>query len=223
MINIVVAEFLDFDLGHKYRWSDGRLELHGSWNNWTTPMICTVAVYRSRFYGYGLLSIPPGVHESKWKFVGPTSVGLQTDWFGDLSGRPTASHYRNQVLDTSEINLTGIKHIPYWFDEIANDQNQPKYIDILNHIHKNIQIDELDNQCVFCTDIDSPTNSDGINDLTDQTQPVDMICLNGHGIHVDCYYRFVADHKSIWCPRCGCCYAEHLEIFPMSRIATDGY
>lgn len=198
MISIVIGDFLDFDLGHKYLWTRGRLELWGSWNNWTVPTNCTVAVHRAHFYGYGLLTIPIGVHEYKWKFT--AGVNSECDWFGDLSERPVVGCYQNQLLDTSATQLRTLQSIPFMFDEIANYETQPKFNDMLKHLGHELDIPNLiRTNCTTCQELLE------IDYLT---------CLNGHGTHTDCY-------KSLWCPDCMSCYVEFFDIFPYSYYPID--
>jgi len=203
-MNIVVAEFLDFDIGHKYGWwHDSNLELWGSWNNWTAPTPCVLAVICSKFYGYGLITLTQGVHEYKWKYTGTCSLGRTSDWFNDRSCRPIVSSYKNQLLDTSDHSLYTTDYMPRLFDDIYNYRNRITYGTILDHIGRNKIINHKprDNFCLICFDQFDQN-------ITESNSKNIMICINEHGVCNECYTKWASYSPTHYlCPYCNCDYA----------------
>ena len=57
-MNIIIAECLNCDLGHKYNWQsqNSKLELYGSWDNWTTGQHCDFGAVNGTFFAYTILT-----------------------------------------------------------------------------------------------------------------------------------------------------------------------
>lgn len=138
-MKLFLSSILDYDLGHKYAWFiNSTLELFGSWNNWTTGTLCTLATLNKDFYAYCLLDIPEGTYEYKFKFTGNCSLGRRTEWINDKSNRSHVSEYYNQLLivNSDEYNQKKLIHtfslMPRYYDRIATCINN--YGELLTYI-----------------------------------------------------------------------------------------
>ena len=99
---VLISEFIQSDIGHKYRWCTGILEIFGSWNNWSYGTQLNLSVKSGKFFVFGEIDIPPGIHEYKYKFTGRCSFGITDHWFHDNSGRMIYNN--NQILDNRKYN-----------------------------------------------------------------------------------------------------------------------
>lgn len=99
---ILISEFIQCDIGHKYRWSQGIVEIFGSWNNWTHGTRLNLGVVSGKFFVFGEIDIPEAIHEYKYRFRGECSFGICDEWFHDNSGRMIYNN--NQIIDNRRYN-----------------------------------------------------------------------------------------------------------------------
>jgi hypothetical protein len=99
---VLISEFIQCDVGHKYRWSQGIVEIFGSWNNWTYGTRLNLGVVSGKFFVFGEIDIPEAVHEYKYRFRGECSFGIRDEWFHDNSGRMIYNN--NQIIDNRKYN-----------------------------------------------------------------------------------------------------------------------
>lgn len=201
-MKVLYAEWFDYDVGHvSPNWFLLRtqLEFFSSADSWRQGQPLSYGVIKARWFAYGVLELPPGVHEYKLRWFGQTTLMntmlRRSSWFGDLSDRIRVGsgcfvnqeiRVASEPLSEAELEKT-FSRFPVKFDRLAPPAVPIETVRLRLLVANGVIPPEEEDECPICTE-----------EFANGVEPVK--CPWGHRFHRKCLAEW--KRKKSTCPVC---------------------